>query len=835
LSQLSISPAKKSFAPTFFVDAILPLPIPKLFTYRVPKEMAAYLAIGSRIVVPFGKTKILTAVIQHIHNTPPREYEAKYIIDLLEESPSVNSLQLKFFHWLADYYLCTLGEVLQAALPSGLKINTTSLVQRNPYFQEEEKVLSIEEQLVMQQLSTDKPVESANLEELVGQKSISKVLKALVNKEAIFLIDHIKEKFSPKTKKYIRLNQALAENESELEDLFNTLDKKPKQLDVLLSYLKTVPVIEEPDKNSSGIRYDSLIADGCSSSSIKTLIGKGVLESFTREVSRFATKPETVPPKELSADQKKAKQEILKAYQDKNSVLIHGITGSGKTEIYIELIKDTLEAGHQVLYLLPEIALTSQIVSRLEVVFGNQLGVYHSKYSANERVEVWKKLLSGQINFVVGVRSSVFLPFSDLGLIIIDEEHEPSFKQYDPAPRYNARDASLMLARIHKAKSLLGSATPSLETYFLAEEGKYGYVSLPERYGKAVLPKLSTIDLAKAYKTKQMQGNFSVELLQAIKKTIANKEQVIIFQNRRGYAPFLSCATCGWVPKCQHCDVSLTYHQYKNEIICHYCGYKVATPTICGACGSAHIKTVSFGTEQLEEELKLMLPEAEIGRLDLDSTRGRYAYEKIIQSFSSGKTDILVGTQMVAKGLDFDNVGLVGIIDLDRMLHFPDFRSVERTFQLAIQVSGRAGRKEKQGKVLIQTYNPQQAVVQTILNQHYKEFFRGEIEERRLFNYPPFTRIIKLIVKDKDHQLASEAVGELYRLLTNSLGKQMVLGPITPAISKIRDKFQRELYLKIGRKKNINRIKEVALSINAQVATKKEFRTIIIVVDVDPL
>lgn len=835
MAQLSFTPAKNSFAPTYFVDAILPLPIPRLFTYRVPKELEALVAIGCRIVVPFGKSKILTAVIHAIHNTPPQEYEAKYIIDLLEDEPSINEVQLKFFQWLANYYLCTLGEVMQAALPSGLKINTTSLVQRNPYFNDDEFVLSIEEQLLMQQLSTDAPVESAKLADLVGQKKLSKVLKALIDKEAVLLIDHIKEKFTPKIKKFVRLNQRLVEDEAALEMVFSKLEKKPKQLEVLIAYLRSVPALENTEENNSGLIYKELVSQGCSASSIKTLAKNDIIEIFNKEISRFEVKTVSAEPKTLSSAQRKAKQEILTSYKSVNNVLIHGITGSGKTEIYNELIKDTIEAGHQVLYLLPEIALTSQIVSRLEVFFGSQMGVYHSKYSANERVEVWKKILSGEINFVVGVRSSVFLPFNDLGLIIIDEEHEPSFKQYDPAPRYNARDAALMLAAMHQAKTLLGSATPSLETYYLAKSGKYGYVSLPERYGKAVLPKLSTVNLAKAYNTKQMQGNYSVELIDEIKTALANKEQVIIFQNRRGYAPFLSCATCGWVPKCVHCDVSLTYHQYTNDLRCHYCGYKIPTPVMCKACGSTHIKTVSFGTEQLEEELSLIFPDSEIGRLDLDTTRGRNSYDNIIQSFGSGKTNILVGTQMVAKGLDFDNVGLVGIIDLDRMLHFPDFRSVERTFQLSVQVAGRAGRKEKQGKVLIQTYNPQQAVVQTILSQDYQAFFTEEIEERRLFNYPPFTRIIKLTIKDRSHQTTAEAVGQLYQLLVNTLGQPMILGPITPSISKIRDKYLRELYLKISRKKNIQRVKEIVLTCNAEIVTKKEFKSTTIVIDVDPL
>ena len=835
MSQLSISSGESNYTPTFFVDAILPLPIPKCFTYRVPKELEKGVAIGCRIVVPFGKTKILTAVIQRIHHSPPKVYEAKYIIDLLEDTPSVNSLQLRFFDWLAEYYMCTLGEVLQAALPSGLKINTTSLVQLNPYFEEKNYVLSIEEQLVLQQLATDKPVESERLGDLVGHKNLTKVLKALVSKDAILLIDHIKEKFSPKTKKFVRLNNELLTSEEQLEAVMAKLEKKPKQLDVVMAYLRTIPVLEDHHLNEFGLAYEKLIAQGCSPSSLKTLASHHIVEIFNKEISRFEVKSADAEAKSLSKEQQKAKGEILQHFQLKQNVLLHGITGSGKTEIYIELIKDTLAAGHQVLYLLPEIALTSQIVSRLEVVFGSTMGVYHSKFSANERVEIWKKLLANEINLIVGVRSSVFLPFDDLGLIIIDEEHEPSFKQYDPAPRYHARDAALMLAKFHQAKALLGSATPAIETYHLAQTGKLGYVAIHQRYGGSVLPEVTTVNLSKAHKIKQMQGNFSTELINEIEKTLLEGEQIIIFQNRRGYAPLLTCSTCGWVPQCQHCDVSLTYHQYKNELRCHYCGYKSVTPTSCKACGSTHIKTISFGTEQLEEELKLLFPDVEIGRLDLDTTRGRSAYENIINAFSSGKTRVLVGTQMVAKGLDFNKVGLVGIIDLDRMLHFPDFRAAERAFQLAVQVAGRAGRQQKQGKVMIQTYNPGQAIVPNIISHNYESFFAGEIEERRLFNYPPFTRTIQLTIKDRDHQKVAAAVVELHKLLTDQLGRQMVLGPITPAIVKIRDRFLRQLYLKISRQKNMPEIKNYIQWCNAQIVTKKEYKTTMIAIDVDPL
>jgi len=820
---------------TYFVDVILPLPIPRLFTYRVPQELADQLAIGYRIVVPFGKTKLLTGIILTIHESPPKAYEAKYILDVLDHQPTLNNYQIKFFKWMAGYYMCTLGEVLQAALPSGLKIDTTSLVQRNPYFKESEHVLSIEEQIIMEQLADDSTIESARLADLIGSRLISKVLRSLVEKEAILVIDHVREKFTPRIKKFLRLDDELVESELRLEETVNSLEKKPKQLEVVLAYLRDVAVLENPGSNEGGISRDELIKQGYSPSSIQTLVKNGILHQFDKEVSRFKPIKKTNWEVDLEPEQHKARNAMLSCFTEKDIVLLHGITGSGKTEIYIDLIRESINNGHQVLYLLPEIALTSQIVSRLKYVFGNEMGVYHSKYSSNERVEVWQGLARGEINLIIGVRSSIFLPFSDLGLVIIDEEHEPSFKQFDPAPRYHARDAALMLANFHGAKSILGTATPSLESYYLAQEGMYGYVTLNKRFGTSQLPVLDTIDVARATKTKEMQGNFSSQLLKAINETLDDGQQVIVFQNRRGYAPFLSCDTCAWVPQCVHCDVSLTYHQYNNELRCHYCGYKIPLPSTCSACGSHKLKTVSFGTEQLEEELNAIFPDIEVKRLDFDTSKGKYSHQRIIDDFDSGKTKILVGTQMIAKGLDFEKVGLVGIIDLDRMLRFPDFRSTERSFQLALQVAGRAGRSNNQGKVLIQTHNPEQAIIYPILHQHYEDFYRIEIEERKVFNYPPFTRLIKLTIKDRDNQLAAEVARELYSLLRNQLGETMLLGPVVPVISKIRDRFLREIYLKVSRKKDITRVKQVVKQAINQLLKNKQFKQSVITPDVDPI
>ena len=831
----SKSTTKPNIRQQIFAEVILPLPLPKLFTYLVPDELASEIAVGCRVVVPFGRNQLHTGVVFQLHQQPPESYETRPIIELLEAEPSVNRLQLDFYQWLAGYYLCTLGEVLHAALPAGLKISTTSLVQRNPHFEEEKTVLSLEEQLVMEHLSDDHLVETAKLERITGKQRLPAVLKSLAQKQAVLLVDHIREKYTPKLKKHLRLAPALASDPQALEQTMAGLEKKPKQLEVLLHYLQRVPLWEDKEQNEQGIAVAELIQVGCSPSSINTLAKNGVLEIFQKAVSRLVTTPAKEAPRPLSDDQQQARKQIMACFAQNKPVLLHGITGSGKTEIYIDLIETMLQNGHQVLYLLPEIALTAQIVARLQKVFAGRMGVYHSHYSANERVEVWRQLQHREINLVVGVRSSVFLPFTDLGLVIIDEEHEPSYKQFDPAPRYHARDAALMLARMHRAQVLLGSATPALETYYLTTTGKYGLVALEQRFGAAILPKIDIIDLGKAHKKKQMQGNFSRQMLTAIEDTLNQGDQVIIFQNRRGYAPLLTCQQCGWVPQCRHCDVSLTYHQYRNELRCHYCGYKITTPAVCQACGSTSLKTVSYGTEQLQEELQLLFPEQKIDRLDYDTTRGRAAYENIIHAFDSGRTGILVGTQMVAKGLDFERVGLVGIVNLDRMLYFPDYRATERAFQLAVQVAGRAGRQQKQGLVLIQTYKPEQPLLKMIVSQDYRAFYRYEINERQTFHYPPFSRIVKITVRHKDHQTTAQAASALAGILRQKLPSTMVLGPVVPAIARIRDRYLRQLYLKISRQHNLAVAKRNLLQSVYATQAQQAFRQVGIVIDVDPV
>ena len=834
MSQLEFTSGSFEDKQTYFVDVILPIPVPKPFTYRVPSDLSEEINIGCRVVVPFGSRKVLTGIVLRVHESPPKHYEARYLIDLLDSEPTLNLIQLKFFKWLADYYMCTLGEVINNAIPSGLKISSESIVQLNPEFDDTNIKLSWEEELVIHLLTSEESIPFDKISELVGSNKVSKVVKSLLTKEAVIIFEHIREKFSPKVEKRIRLNEQIARESSALELIFEQLSKKPKQTDVLLKYLQEVPVYEDPARNEKGLIRNTLTNAGLSTSSIKTLVKNNIFEAFDVIVSRFELEHATKEPPVLSSSQSAAKEEILKHFDRHATVLLQGITGSGKTEIFIDLIKDVLNNGSQVLYLLPEIALTTQIVSRLKKVFGSALGVYHSRFSDNERVEVWQGVQNGTYPFVIGVRSAVFLPFTDLGLIIIDEEHESSYKQMDPAPRYHARDSALVLSQLHHSKVLLGSATPSVESNYLAQQDKYGLVKLMNRYGDSVLPTISTADLSAAHKKKTMKGNFTQELFDLLKSTFATGEQAIIFQNRRGYSPYLSCEMCGWIPKCENCSVSLTYHMYQNELKCHYCGYRAAVPQICESCGSHGMRSVNFGTEQLEEELKLMFPKQNIERMDLDTMKGKHAYDKLISNFGSGEIDVIVGTQMVAKGLDFDHVSLVGVMDVDRMIHFPDFRAQERAFQITTQVAGRAGRREKTGTVVIQTYSPSQYILQRVINHDYDGFYKEEIKEREEFNYPPFVRMIRVILKHRDMYICGEAANKTANLLGDALGQKRVYGPAQPAISKIRNRYLQEIYLKIERAANLTKAKEAILEQVNNIKSDKSLKGLIIVLDVDP-
>lgn len=821
---------------TRFAEIVLPVPIARLFTYRVPKEWQEKVKVGQRVIVPFGQKKIHTGIVVTIHHQPPKDYEAKYILELLDEHEVIYAPQFQLYQWIADYYLCTMGEVVNAALPSGLKLSSESMVQLRPGFDIEESDFdfSEKERILIARIKSD-TLSYSDVSKLLGAKSIYSILKSLSAKEAIILFEQVKEKFKPKTEKHIRINPEHA-NKKSLEALFEKFSTKPKQEAALLKYLQEVPVFSHPELNLQGLPKSKLMDGEISESSIGTLIKNKVLEEFEVIVPRFGFPDNALNhPVLLSETQEKVRNEILKGFEEHTATLLHGVTGSGKTEIYIDLIRKAMEGGSQVLYLLPEIALTTQIVQRLKKMFGSEMGVYHSKFSDNERVEVWNGVLTGKFRFVVGVRSAIFLPFDNLGLIIVDEEHDSSYKQHDPAPRYHARDVAMVMAQIHHAKVLLGSATPSVESYYQAKSGKYGLVTLLERFGEAQLPEIVFADLSQEKRRKTNKGEFSSLLLNEIKDALKKNEQVILFQNRRGYSPMVQCEDCNWIPKCINCSVSLTYHQYRHAMICHYCGYREELPKQCPTCSSKRILTLGYGTEKLEEELKLHFPEAKIQRMDLDTTRSRTGYETIIEGFESGETNILVGTQMVTKGLDFDRVSLVGVFDTDRMMHFPDFRSYERAFQLITQVSGRAGRREKKGKVVLQTSDPNHLLFRYVIENDVQAFLQDQLLDRQEHFYPPYTRLVEITIKHTDKKIAVALSDQFASELKGQLKGIRILGPGEPMISKMRNEYLMAIMVKINRDQGkLHEIKNTLSNTASQLLEIKEYRSARIVFDVDP-
>jgi primosomal protein N' (replication factor Y) len=822
---------------TLFVEVLLPVPVPKHFTYRVPRDLNDHVKTGQRVIVQFGDRKILTGLIISIHEQPPKEYEAKYILELLDEFASLNEQQLKLYAWMADYYMCTTGEVMNAALPAGLKLSSESMVQLNPTFNidENDHMLSDKELILLRRLAHES-LSYSDISKLLGVKHIYTLLKSLTRKEAIILFEEVKEKYRPKTERKVRLTTDY-NDKTKLEELFDVLGAKPKQEDVLLKYLQRVPVLNDPRQNVYGISRKTLLTEEISESSLNTLIKNKVFEEFEVVVPRFELdETQEIPVVLLSEEQMHAQKEIFHQFESHAAVLLHGITGSGKTEIYINLIKRALEGESQVLYLLPEIALTTQIVTRLQKVFGSAMGVYHSRFSDAERVEVWKGVLQGRFKFVVGVRSSVFLPFDNLGLIIVDEEHDASYKQQEPSPRYHARDVALMIAHIHHAKVLLGSATPSIESYYQAQQGKYGLVKLHKRFGEARLPQVTLADMKQERRSKTNKGEFSSKLLNQVRDALEKKEQVIIFQNRRGYSPMVSCEDCGWVPKCVNCAVSLTYHQFRHAMVCHYCGYKETMPHHCPTCTSTRLSTVGYGTEKLEEELKFYFPDSVVQRMDLDTTRSKSGYDSIIGAFEKGETDILVGTQMVTKGLDFDRVSVVGVFNADRMMHFPDFRSYERAYQLITQVSGRAGRKEIAGHVVIQTSSADHPLLSYILNNDYDSFYESQIKDRQVHAYPPFSRLIEITTKHNDRKVCRDVAAVLAEQLKQKLKGAKIMGPGEPMIAKLRNQYLMSILIKIPRHSSeLAATKKLIQEIASSALKEKEFRNARIVADVDPV
>ena len=817
-----------------YVDVIVPLPIAGMYTYSLPDEWADSVVVGCRVVVPFGVKKYYTAVVAKVHYVKPEAYETKDISEVLDEHPVLLPQQLEFWKWLADYYLCTLGDVYKAALPSGMKLESESLVVYNPDF-EAEAPLNEKEQRVLDLLSVDPEQCVTQLERGTGIKNILPVIKSLLEKKAIAMKEELKRSYKPKTEARIRLTDAMR-SEEVLQQEFTRLSRSPKQLAVLMKYIELSGWMNAGSILKEVGKKQLQEAAGATSSIIKGLVDKGVFEVYLHEIGRLAAGPlQTVAVNQLNEAQQRAYEAILATFFQKNVCLLHGVTSSGKTEVYIRLIEQALKAGKQVLYLLPEIALTTQITERLKRVFGNRLGIYHSKFPDAERVEIWQKQLTeNDYDVILGVRSSIFLPFRRLGLVIVDEEHENTYKQQDPAPRYHARNAAMVLAAHYGAKTLLGTATPSIETYYNATHGKYGLVELKERYQNIQLPAIEVVDIKELAHKKRMNGQFSPLLLQKIREALENKEQVILFQNRRGFAPMIECRTCGWVPKCKNCDVSLTYHKGLHQLTCHYCGYTYQVPKSCPACGGVDLVNRGFGTEKIEDDIKNIFPEARVARMDLDTTRTRSAYERIIADFQEGRTDILIGTQMVSKGLDFDHVSVVGILNADSMLNYPDFRSHERAFQLMAQVAGRAGRKNRQGLVVLQTKSPELPLIHQVVANNFEQMNADQLDERGLFKYPPFYRLIYVYLKHRKEDILDQAACCMAESLRNGLGER-VLGPDKPPVARIQRFFIKKIMIKVEQQASMVKIREYLKQVQQYILEDERFRSLQVYYDVDPM
>ena len=823
-----------------FADVILPLPLDYHFTYRVPSAFQFRIKIGARVIVQFGKRKFFSALVYKLHqNTPSGEFEIKDIDAILDDEPIIGEKQLQIWEWIANYYCCTLGEVYKAALPTGLKLESQTKISMNPDAIITED-LTDKETAVVLLLESRKTASIQDLNQFLGQQSSFAILKLLLEKNAVIVEEQMRESYKPKLVSMVRLNPEY-DSEEKLNSMLDLLSRKAKKQEQLLKVFLDETLFGNL-KLTEIAKKDLLQIADSSDAILKGLDEKQVLEVFQKEIGRIArTHDADLLIKELSEPQQIAHDEIRAQFETQQTVLLNGVTSSGKTEIYIRLIEEQLKQGKQVLYLVPEIGLTTQIITRLKTAFGDQAGIYHSKFNDAERVEIWFNVLnekSGktgqQYQVILGARSAIFLPFKNLGLIIVDEEHENSYKQFDPAPRYNARDMAILMGNIHGAKVLLGSATPSYETYFNARSNKYGLVNLTERFQGIKMPELFPANTQEAYKRKQMRSVFTPELYDEIALALQNKEQVILFQNRRGFAPFVQCGKCGWIPKCKYCDVSMTYHKNRSSLICHYCGHTTSLVVKCKECGSDEIKTRGFGTEKIEDEIKLLFPEARVARMDLDTTRAKNAYEQLIWQFETGKVDILVGTQMVTKGLDFDHVRVVGVLNADNLLNYPDFRSYERSYQLIMQVSGRAGRKNNRGKVIVQTTQPNHPVIQDVIANDYYKLFSRQMAERKMFRYPPYYRLIKIVVKHQNKERLDLAAMNLATAFRNIFNKN-VLGPEYPVVGRIQMWFQKEILIKLPRDGKIQEAKTKIMEIINRTKTQPNNSQLIIYADVDPM
>ncbi len=810
-----------------YAEIIIPAALPKNYTWSVPAHLLESVKPGCRVEVNLGKSKKYAGIVKKLLTHKPEFIETKDILNVLDAEPVVFEEQLKLWEWIASYYMCSEGEVMAAALPAHFKLSSETIIVYNEEYGDDFSALDHDEYLVGEALVIKKELRLTEVQQLLDSSHVYPVINRLINKKVCFVWEALKQTYAPKKETYVLLNPDF-DNEDKLSELLNNWTKAPKQMELLLSYLHLVKTEGEVMKSSL------LKKSGASDAQLKGLVEKNILRLEKRTVDRIKYLPKNVLIDfELSAAQQKAFEQAKEQLTLKSVCLLHGVTSSGKTNIYIRLIEEYIKQGKQVLYMLPEIALTSQVIRRLQKHFGGYIGIYHSKFSQNERVEIWNKVKNGELRVILGARSSVFLPYQNLGMIICDEENDTSYKQQEPAPRYNGRDAAIYFASLFDAKVLLGSGTPSVESYYNASTGKYGLVELPVRYGDLKLPPLEFVDTRKIIQKDRSKVMLSPQLVEAVNEVLARGKQIILFQNRRGYAPYQVCSTCGWIPQCKYCDVSLTFHKLTNKLVCHYCGTTYPPVHTCAACGSDKFVQRNFGTEKIEEQLQETFPDAKVARMDMDTVRGKNAHDVLIQQFEQKRIDILVGTQMVVKGLDFDNVDLVGILDADGLLHFADFRVNERAFQLMEQVSGRAGRKEETGKVLVQTSQPSHPVLQFVQQHDYKMMFVEELKKRKEFSYPPFSRIIHISFKHKIKEVVERAALVYADAMKIKYG-QYIVGPAEPVIGRIRNQYLMELLLKLPRDgKTINQCKKDLLEQVAILHQHKSFRSVTIVADVD--
>ncbi|MBQ3605809.1 MAG: primosomal protein N' [Muribaculaceae bacterium] len=822
--------------PQQYAEVILPLPLNATFTYRIPEDMVQRIKVGQRVIVQFGSKKFYTGIIESISPIAPEGYEVKDIVSILDDFSITKHPQLKLWHWISEYYLCSIGDVYKAAVPAGLKVESETFIELDKDFEEdEENRLSEREVIICQLLEHEGKLSTSDIEKKTGFKNSLNIINHLISIGAVIVSEKLIERYRSKKETYIKLMAEPGDSDG-LHKAFDAVKGAKKQETLLLALIEMSGFTRKGAETLEVSRAQLLERTGVTTAIISALAKKGIIEVYKKEINRFQfSGVVTYKLPTLSEAQENALNSITDSFSEHAITLLHGVTSSGKTEIYIHLLSRILQQSKQALFLVPEIALTTQLTHRLQKVFGERVLIYHSRFSDNERVDIWKKLLTeDEPCVVIGARSSLFLPFSNLGIVIVDEEHESSYKQYDPAPRYNARDVAIVLASMHGAKTLLGSATPSIETYYKAKTGKFGFVELLTRYENVTLPQIETVDMTIARKRYLTNGSFAKPTIDAANEALNNKNQIIVFHNRRGFAPMARCKQCAWTPKCEHCDVSLTYHRFQNQLICHYCGASYPLPTICPACKEPAVEILGYGTERIEEEVANLFPEHKILRMDLDTTRNKDNYENIIEDFSNHKANILVGTQMVTKGLDFGGVSLVTVLNADRLINFPDFRSAERAYNMLEQVSGRAGRRNTQGKVIVQTSNPSHPIIDFLKNHDYTGFFNHEIEERKEFNYPPFTRVIYIYLKHRDNNTLSE-IATIYASHLRQLFGNRVFGPEEPIISRIQSLYIRKIMLKVETNASMAKVKKILRNTYEQMHQLPRMKGMIVYYDVDPM